>query len=245
MPADPAFHTDDTAPVAEYRTVSGLAIFSLVIGIAAPLCLAWPLLFVIPLIGVAVSIIAIRRIDSSEGALTGRWAAVTALMLCVFSGTAAVTRNLAIRYVRTGQAEELGREWIGLLLAGDKEQAFLLTVAGNSREPMVPEPGMTAPKETPYEMFLSDPVVAGLMAAGEKSRIEYAKTLLYEPQYGRQFIVQQKFRVVPAATAESQHPPLEVILTFQRSYLRGERRARWLVRSYESPPAEHEAARVH
>ena len=244
--SDQAFHADDTEPVAEYRTVSALAIVSLLFGLASPLCLAWPLLLVIPLVGAAVSIFALRRIDTSDGALAGRWAATAALALCVFSGTAAVTRDLGTRYVRTRQAEKLGREWIELLLAGETEKAFQLSVAGNRREPPMPEPGMPAPTGTPYELFLDDPVVSALTKAGAQSETQLAETLIYEPQPRRQFIIQQKFVIAPHAQADKSHQhPIEVILTLQRSHLAGERQPRWLVRSYEAPQAVDEAAHLH
>ena len=247
LPASaPAFHADDTEPVAEYRSVSALAIASLVFGMASPLCLAWPLLLVIPLVGTAISIFALRRIDTSDGALAGRWAATAALALCVFSGTAAVTRDLGTRYIRTWQAEKLGREWIELLLAGETEKAFQLTVAGNRREPPIVEPGMPAPTETPYELFLDDPVVSALTKAGERSEIQRAETLIYEPQPRRQFIIQQEFAIAPRASADqSPQHPIEAILTLQRSHLAGERQPRWLVRTYEASPQNHEAAHVH
>jgi hypothetical protein len=244
--SEPAFHADDTLQVAEYRTVSALAIVSLMFGLASPLCFAWPLLMAIPLIGAVISIIALVRIDASEGALAGRWAATAGLALCVVSGTAAVSRDLVTRYVRTRQAEELAREWIELLLAGNTEDAFRLTVAGNRRQSPMPEPGMPPPTATPYELFLDDPVVSALVAAGTDSKIRSVKVLAYDPQPHRQYFVQQKFLIAPPASADAaRQPPIEVVLTLQRSQLGGERQPRWLVVSHEAPQATDEAAHVH
>jgi len=243
--SEPAFHADDTEQVADYRTVSALAIVSLLFGLASPLCFAWPLLMAIPLFGAAISIIALRRIDASDGALAGRWAATIGLVLCVVSGTAAVSRDLVTRYIRTQQADELAREWIELLLAGDTEEAFRLTVAGNRREPPAPEPGIPAPTQTPFEQFREQPIISELATAGADAEIQPAEVLAYEPQPRRQFIVQQKFLVAPRHAAGTHRHPIEAIVTLQRSQLIGDRQPRWLVLSYEAPQAAGEAAHVH
>lgn len=244
LPApEPAFHADDTEQVAGYRTVSALAIVSLLFGLAAPLCFAWSLLMVIPLFGAVISLVAIRRIDTSDGALAGRWAATAGLLLCVASGTAVVSRNLATRYARTRQAEVFGRDWIELLLTGDKEKAFRMTVDASRRAPPVPNPGLPTPTKTPWELFLESPVVTQLADAGADSDIQFVDTLRYEQHPIRQFIIQQKFLVVLRNTAAATHAhPIEVLLTLQRSRLNRESQQRWLVSNFEVPPATDEAA---
>ncbi|MEX2307252.1 MAG: hypothetical protein WD738_06645 [Pirellulales bacterium] len=242
---EPAFHADDAEQVAGYRTVSALAIISLVFGLASPLCFAWPLMMAIPIFGTAISIVALLRIAASDGALAGRWAATAGLALCLICGAAAVSRNAVSRFIRTRQAEEVGRNWIGLLLADDAEQAFHFTVTGNRREPP-PEPGMPAPTETPYEQFALSPIVPTLAAAGRDADIRYVETLSYEPQARRQFLIQQKFVVTPKAAAEgTPRDPVEVHLTLQRSQLMGEPQSRWLVANFEVPQAAAEADHVH
>jgi hypothetical protein len=234
-----AFHADDAEQVAGYRTLSALAIVSLLFGFASPLCLAWPLLMAIPLVGAVISVFASRRIDASQGALAGRWAAVAGLVLCVVSGTAAVSRDLVIRTVRTRQAEAFGREWIELLVQGDAQQAFQLSVAANRRQPTVPEPGMPAPTKTPQELFLEEPIVSQLAAAGDDAAIEVGETSAYEPQPRRQFIIQKTFVIKPHNSAGITHgEPFEVQLTLQRSQLAGERQPRWLVMSHEVVESE-------
>ncbi len=228
--AEPAFHADDTLEVADYRTVSALAIVSLLFGLASPLCIAWPLFMAIALVGAALSAIAIARIDASDGALAGRWAATAGLVLCVLSGTGAVSHDLVMRTIRSSQAEAFGGEWIELLLAGNTEEAFQLTVAANRHLPPR-EPGTPAPTETPYDHFLESPIVTELTAAGGDFDIRLEETLSYERQPRRQFVIQQKFNVVPRGEAAEQKRN-EVVLTLQRSRLAGERLSRWLVVSY-------------
>src|SRR5262245_45308902 len=81
----PTFHTDDVEALSDYRTLSVLALVSLVIGLASPLAFAAPLALAIPIIGIAVALVALHRISRSEGLLAGRWAAITGLALSVAS----------------------------------------------------------------------------------------------------------------------------------------------------------------
>jgi hypothetical protein len=245
LTSEPAFHADDTLEVTGYRTLSALAIVALLFGLASPLCYAWPLLMGIPIFGAALCILAMQRIDASDGALAGRWAAVAGLMLCVASGAATISYDLVTRSIRTRQATEFAHDWLEMLLAGKGEEAFLLTVAGNRPEPP-PEPGTPPPEKTPLQEFLEHPVVTELKAAGANSQIQSGETVTFEPQPGGQFIVQRKFGIEPNESASSSHEDtIEALLTLQRSRLAGERLPRWLVAGHELSHAPHEAAHNH
>lgn len=244
---EPAFHTDDLEQVAGYRTLSALAIIGLLFGLASPLCFVAPVFLAIPLFGAALSILAMRRIAASDGVLAGRWAAAAGLVLCIASIMALVSHHLAMRQLRSRQAEEFGRKWIALNVSGKSEPAFRLTVEG-SRRPMPFEPGTPAPETNPYDEFLKQPMIRSLAAAGTDSEIEFAGTLDYTPQPRGQFVIQQRFLVTPASTATPSNPrtdPLEVVLRLQRSQLMGERQSRWLVATYEDAHAEPEATHLH
>src|SRR5262245_2800485 len=112
--AAPAFHADDPEETAEYRQVSVLALISFVLGILSPLTFASPLLMAIPLFGIAFSILALRQIAGSQGGVSGRWAAVAGLFLCVISLVAPFSRDLVFRSVRTREAVSVGRDWLEL-----------------------------------------------------------------------------------------------------------------------------------
>ena len=234
----PAFHSDDLEPLAGYRTLSTLAIVSLLFGLAAPLCFVMPLLMAIPLFGAAISTVALRRIAESEGALAGRWAAVAGLVLCVASATAAVAHSQTTRYLRTGQAESIARDWLGLLLAGQTDQAFQLTSTG-SRPPAPPGPGEPAPIETPLEHFSHQPLVAALAAAGPNSEIQLNGTETYEAQRSGQIFVGQRFAITPppSATTDGAAPPepIVAVLTLELTKRSGDRPARWLVYAHQAP----------
>jgi hypothetical protein len=238
--SEPAFHADDVELVPDYRTLSALAIVGLLFGLASVLCLASRLFLVVPLIGAALSLVAIRRIAASEGLLAGRGAAATGLALCVAFGLAAISRDAVTRHLRTRQAREFGRQWISALLSGDTNKAFRQTVDAMRPAPAPPEPGMPEPpRANPYEEFRKHPLVHALAIVGTDAQIESLRTLRYELQARKQFVIEQQFSIAPSEAATDTDPnlrPVNAKLTLQRSSLRGERASRWLVAAYELSP---------
>jgi hypothetical protein len=225
----PAFHAGDPDDTTEYRTLSVLAIVSLIFGLASPLCFGATLLMVIPLFGILISILALQRIAASDGALAGGWAAATGLVLCVVFATAPITRTLVLRMMRTHQAEAFGRSWIELLLAGETERAFRLTIE-STRPASRPEPGRPAPKESPFDMFKDQPEVKALAAAGPDATVRFEGNLAYESPSFARVLVRQKYSVIPQPT-RSGASAIDLLLTLERMKLAAEGRSRWLVYS--------------
>lgn len=237
---EPAFQSDDLVQIAGYRNISVLAIASLVLGLAAPLCFAAPVFMAIPLFGTAISLMALRRIAVSEGAMAGRWAASLGLALCLIAGLTVFSQAQATRYLCAGQARQLGQHWIKLLCSGDVEQAFKLTTAGARPEPQL-SPDEPPPKQTPFDAFRNDAVVQALSTAGAGAEVRFVETVAFEPRSQRQAVVQQHFSVIPAAatatgTQESARP-IDALLTLQRSHLAGDEDLRWLVTGYQRSAA--------
>lgn len=223
----PAFHADDSEQTTEYRTLSVLAIISLIFGLASPLCFGAPLLMAIPLIGIAVSILALRRIAAGEGALAGRWMAVTGLILCVGLAVAPITRVYAIRLLRTHQAEEFAQRWINMVVSGHTQQAFRLTI-DSARGPAPAEPGAKTPPTNPYDTFMGLPLIKALAAAGADADIRFNGTESYDRQSFPRVLVGQRYEVIPRSTKSDAHP-VDLLLTVQRAKLPAEGRARWLM----------------
>jgi len=232
--AAPAFNTDDVDQVADYRSLSVLAIISLLIGLASPLCLLTPVFMLLPLFGAALALVALRRIAVSEGRLAGRWAATAGLALCIACGASAVSRNTVARYMRTSRAEEFGRSWLTKLVSNESEQAFKLTLEG-MRPPPPPEPGMPTPASTPYEEFTANPLVQAITAAGKDAKIECLGTQEYTAQSQNDYSVRQKFRVTPQGDSRKtgSAAAIEANLTLQRSHFRGDRNSHWMVAAFQ------------
>jgi hypothetical protein len=235
----PAFHADDPEQTSDYRTLSVLAIISLVFGLAAPLAFGGPLLRAIPLFGIAISLLALRRIAVSGGVLTGRGLAITGLVLCVASTIAPFTRDLVQRSIREHQAKRFSQNWLELITSGELEQGLRLTMEGNrpqapSEPGMPPGPGVPpAPKKSSYEIFLDEPLIKALKDVGANAEIRFDGTLDYQPATYRSMTVRQQFTVSPPSTGGSQQP-VNVVVTVQRAPMSMAGVSRWLVARYEN-----------
>jgi hypothetical protein len=232
--AAPAFHSDDVEHVANYQSISVLALISLLFGLASPLCFFTKGFLLLPLVGLAFSLLALRQIALSEGRLAGRWPAVIGLVLCVACGAGAITRNSTTRFLRTSKAEQFARKWLMQVASNELEEAFRLTLDG-ARPPAPQEPGAPAPAKSPYEMFVEDPLIQKIKSAGKDARIELDETLDFIPLTRREVIVRQRFRITPGngSTKAGAAEAFEVYLTLQRSHFPGKSETHWLVMRYD------------
>ena len=232
---EPAFQIGELDPATEYRSLSVLAIISLIFGLAAPLCFVGPLLMAIPLFGIAVAILALRQIDASEGVLAGRWAAVLGLALCVGSITSAITHDFVGKRIRAAQAAKFGEDWLKLIAAGRAAEAFRLTVDAMQPSTAPTEPGAPPPAKTPYQNFLERPLVKSVAAIGAGAKVTLVDTVSVESRNDRRVYVVQQFDVTADGSASAK--PVQAFLSMQRGQLPREGGSRWLVyHTADAPP---------
>jgi hypothetical protein len=222
---------------AVYRTPSILAIVSLVFGLASPLSMFAPLLLVIPLTGVALALLALRRIALSDGALIGRTAAVLALALAVASVSATFTRTAVAQELLSRQARATAFQWIEFLQRGDAEKAFQMTAASRQaarpREPDAPSESGNEPTKSPLETFRSDPVVHFISNEAKGVPVSYVEDMVADSASVPDARVQQKFTVgVPAEIGDSPTTGIELILQRQPAY--NQSPTQWIVSAYKS-----------
>jgi hypothetical protein len=230
----PVFHGNDPEQTTEYRTLSVLAIISLVIGLAAPLAIFAPFLLSIPLFGIAISLVALRRIAVSEGLLAGRGAATIGLVLCIASAVMPISHDMIQRTLRVNQAEKFGRDWVALVTSGNTKEAFRLTVDGT--RPLPPAEPKAPPKPAPYETFVGLPIIKALQAAGAGANIRIRDTVEYQATSYRSIYIRQLYSVTPASTGGGGQPT-EFVLSVQRATMPRESMSRWLVANYAPPQA--------
>ncbi len=237
----PTFHSDDTEQGVEYRTLSVPAVIGLVLGLASPLCFGAPLLFVIPIAGLAISVFALQRIAVSDGSLAGRWAALTGLVLCSAMIVAPLSREYVIRRLRTQQAHEFAVTWLNLVVSGKAQDAFKLTI-DSMRGAAPPEPGSKTPPVDPYDKFRSELLVKTMSAAGADADIQFLETVDYDYESFQRVFVQERFKIIPRAAKNDEHP-VDVTLTLQHAQIGKEGRSRWMIWSIDDsakaskPPA--------
>ena len=241
------FHSDDVESLGNYRTLSVLALVSLVIGLASPLAFSAPLARAIPLIGIGISLIALRRIAVSDGVLAGRWAAMVGLALSVASLLAVLSYDRVKEHLHVRQAEEFGTQWLATLQSGDTKRAFRLTSQGAQPSRPPDEPGMPASKN-PYDEFLANPVIQRLSQSGTSGKLSW-KALFLRSGPGRRVLgwtkVCRDSRLIQTERIANVAGPIHVDLKLQRGRLPGEGLSRWLVVSYQDADAPADQAADH
>ena len=128
-----------TAGVAlgEYRAVNVLAVTSLVLGVASWMSLLHPLLFLLPIGGVCLALIAVMQIRRSNGTQSGRALAAIGLLLALGLGGWALASNLASHSSAERHRDEIRTMLNGFgtaLAAADYETAYTFTSANFRRE---------------------------------------------------------------------------------------------------------------
>ncbi len=132
VPAAETVRPEEQAP-AHYAAISKAAIGALVLGLAAPLFLASPLLIVVPLAGLALAVVALRQIAASEGELKGTWPATIGLCLAtLFLGWGA-TQQFSRQAILSEQAERFASGWLALVREGRLQEADQLMRPGGER----------------------------------------------------------------------------------------------------------------
>lgn len=127
---------DEEEQVPGYRAISPLAVCGLVIGCLAPAAFGHPLLWLLPLLGIALNLAAIRHVARESQTYSGRRAALIGLALSLLSLSSAATRYTLYELELRGQARAFAMEWFEYLRAREPEKAHQLTTPPAGRWPM-------------------------------------------------------------------------------------------------------------
>jgi len=179
------------APImADYRPFSRMAMAALPLALCSLLAVISPLLWVVPIIAVIVSVLAIRATCYGERKPLGRIPAMLALLFSLFVLGFAPAEYITSRSNMCAQAEQYGREWLELVRSGKLPEAYQLHLMYYDRvapetdlekyyEPNFPEGGSQLRKQIsvndPYgemkDFFMPRPLKE-LVAAGQKGHYE-------------------------------------------------------------------------
>ena len=116
------YHPDDET-LAQYTSISRLAVLSLFLGLASALMLASPIAVLVPLAGIATAVIALRSIAGSNGQLTGRWPAIVGLCLATLFLGWGISRPWTRQNHIRNTAQKLADHWLELVRSGKLQQA--------------------------------------------------------------------------------------------------------------------------
>ena len=114
---------DDDGTVAGYRPVSAAAVAAAALGLASAVALVSPVLWVLPLVGVAVALAALADVGQPNAAKAGR------LGLSLGFGAQAVTTAAATEWLARGRAEAAVRFWLDAIASGRLDDARSMCAA--------------------------------------------------------------------------------------------------------------------
>jgi len=198
----------DDLVVTEYRRVSVLAVLALLLGLAASGALIGGVLFALPVLGLGVGLLAIAKIESGDGSVSGLRLAQWGIFFSVLFGAAAVVHPLLFQEIVDEQSRSFGRNWLEILTAGDTEQA-LKRVNTRAKGQLVPKDARGKPTPTEsievaiLEAFQKTEIVQKLREAGKRARIRYERTVSVSRPAERQTWVTQIFSVTRDDSASS------------------------------------------
>jgi hypothetical protein len=101
-----------------YRPVSALAVIACIGGVCSAAALVAPILWMVPLIGVALSVAALADVARPPAGKAGRLVALAGLALSLGFGAQAATTAAASQWVTARRAEAAARYWFEAVCAG-------------------------------------------------------------------------------------------------------------------------------
>jgi hypothetical protein len=137
----------EATEVSVYRPVSSLAVAALIVGCVSALALVNPVFWVVPLVGAALALVAVREVTRSGVAKAGGLAAVAGLALALGFGAQAVTAAATARWLAAARAESAAGFWLETLCDGRDDDAR--SMCGPDAAPRVDEAAACCSAERP------------------------------------------------------------------------------------------------
>jgi hypothetical protein len=164
-------------PETQYRSVSGLAIIALVLGIASALSLVTPLLLIIPIATLFVAAMALRQIARQPDITSGRGLALAGVFLAIFFLAYLPTRFYLRSQVLAEPAKQVGEAFLTLVKEGKTYEAHQLSLQKFlARDPNRPLAQYYAEDEDAsgsYQRFLDSPAMQKLQSLQGKYTYRY------------------------------------------------------------------------
>ncbi len=194
-PSVPDVHITDSEDqeLAAYRVLAGQAVLGLIFGLLAPAALVDPLLWFVPVLGILLSVWAIRRIKKDDS-LTGRKLAIAGLMLSLVFAAAAPTDWLAYRRSLYNEARQFSLLWFEFLAKDEPHKAHHLTVPPQVRH-LLDENLWAAYRSDPglrhaLRGYVQTPLIQTLLALGSRAHVRFFETLGQDYGNGHDIVFQ-------------------------------------------------------
>jgi hypothetical protein len=230
-------HVDPS--VSEYRPLSGWALAALAVGLASFVALFHPLLWAVPMVGVAVSLVALRRISRSDVPVVGRKLALVGLVFALLYGVAAPVRMATRDYWLCSRAERLANEFLGFIRSKKTAEAYALTRQSLEKKPLKPAPGSSEANQpepkNPRELFASTEPVKTLLTLGSTAQLERLNTTI-QSSPGPWQAVSVLYRI--HRPDERSLDPLQVVIYVEQTFDEDSHERWWIVNVTNPPPPQ-------
>ncbi len=122
---------EELPEIAGYRSINGLAVGALVLGIFSAFALAHIVLWILPVLTLILGWLAIRRARMTDSGGVG--VARLAICLAVLFGTWGVTQGIFTDVILKSKARKVADSWMKLIQEGQLRQAHQWTLTSESR----------------------------------------------------------------------------------------------------------------
>jgi hypothetical protein len=175
--------TDSFAPPADperdYKRVDPWAVGGLLLGCLSPLTLIAPILWLVPLLGLAANGIALRRIKLDANLVGGK-AALLGLALSIVFVIAPVAQYLTSFVMLSRQARPIADQWFEYLRQDSPEKALMLKMAPDYRQPTNEDLWLfyrhDGEANRDLRKFVEHPLVRALLALGDRAQVRFYNT---------------------------------------------------------------------
>ncbi len=165
------------AELPEYQTLCGFAVVGLLLGLLSSLAIVHIGLSFIGGAAALCSVIALVRIAAAPSDISGRWLALSGLVLAVFMTVTGLARELTERRLLDIHSRQLAVQWFEYLKKGEPEKALELQNSGSGRRPLDEKLWKKyLSTQTDYEgleQFVSKPEVRALLTLGDGAEIRH------------------------------------------------------------------------
>jgi len=102
----------------EYRPLSGTAVAAAVFGVLSLAAAMQPTFVIVPVLGVALAVVALRQLSQPDAIQVGRSTAVAGLALSMFCGCMGISSSLTKTWNMNRRAELVAARWADAILEG-------------------------------------------------------------------------------------------------------------------------------
>jgi len=220
------------AEVVEYSSISVWAVLALILAIVSPLVFVSPLLMVLALASCFLAMVAVLKIRSSGGTLSGTALARWATALAVVCMVAAPVRATVREHLLLKQADKAAQHWLALL-AEDQMIEAVRNLASSALErlagPLEPDESHQLTLQQLAVLLRNDPLTSRLVALPKNPDSKKNSITLVSNSPPRGWSIQLLYEVSDSSSTPSSAKPQWVAIDLRKQVHFEGQDALWLI----------------